>query len=328
MRERIMAALLACLMPVLCACGSKPAPAVSADTNLGFYTLGLRVSEGELKQSGAVFEDGVVEFQDPVIGQMLRTILGKPDGSVLRSELQQIHAIYWRTGNRYWSNLQSDDGALPQDGSQWHSTGQPQTLADLALCDNLQWLEIGAIECPSLEPLGSLTQLEYIAFNASAVPAQRWEELAQLPALTGLQLDLRDGSGEDTTGDGSCLLPLAEQLCYLDIRHPLTWETDVLAQFTGLEYLYINGPRELGFLEALPKLWDLSICYYDGSDWDVLGRMENLRCLELLKCKGCELDALADAQGLEQLILVMCEPVPTRMEVLDALPGLKALKLY
>ena len=108
--------------------------------------------------------------------------------------------IYWRSSNRYWSNLQSDDGKLPKDGSEWYSTGQPQTLADLAYCDNLQWLEIGAIELPSLEPLYSLTQLSHITFGNTTVSAERWEELVRLPELTGLELDFRDVSSISKAG--------------------------------------------------------------------------------------------------------------------------------
>ena len=156
-RIRGLSVLLVILLLTGCGLSDTPVPPgssqISTKPESNHYMTGLRVNYGELKESGAVFTDEAVEFQDPVIEEMLRTILGKPDGEVLRSDLQSIHAIYWRSGNRYWSNLQSDDGKLPKDGSEWYSTGQPQTLADLAYCDNLQWLEIGAIELPSLEPL-------------------------------------------------------------------------------------------------------------------------------------------------------------------------------
>lgn len=203
-RIRRLSVLLVILLLTGCGLSDTPVPPgggkVSSDTNLGYYALGLRVENGDLKESSAVFEDGPVEFQDPVIEEMLRTILGKPDGEVLRSELQSMHAIYWRSGNRYWSNLQSDDGKLPKDGSEWYSTGQPQTLADLAYCDNLQWLEIGAIELPPLEPHCSLTQLSHITFGNTTVSAERWEELVRLPALTGLELDFRDVSSISKAG--------------------------------------------------------------------------------------------------------------------------------
>ena len=339
-RIRRLSVLLVILLLTGCGLSDMPAPPgggkVSSDTNLGYYTLGLRVENGDLKESGAVFEDGPVAFQDPVIEEMLRTILGKPDGEVLRSELQSIHAIYWRSGNRYWSNLQSPDGKVPKDGSEWIVSGQPQTLADLAYCDNLQWLEIGAIELPPLEPLCSLTQLSHITFGNTTVSAERWEELVRLPALTGLELDFRDVSsdhtggttGADSSGDGSCLLPIAQKLTYLWIDHRFSWDTDVLAQFTNLECLYIDTPKDLSFLESMPKLWDLTISNHEGADWSILGQMPSLRCLELFKCKDITLEELAAIEDLEQLLLVMCEPTYQKQELIEAIPSLKALKLY
>ena len=339
-RIRRLSVLLVILLLTGCGLSDTPVPPgnsqISTKPEASHYMTGLRVNYGELKESGAVFTDEAVEFQDPVIEEMLRTILGKPDGAVLRSDLQSIHAIYWRSGNRYWSNLQSDDGKLPKDGSEWYSTGQPQTLADLSYCDNLQWLEIGAIELPSLEPLYSLTQLAHVSFNSTIVSAERWEELVRLPALTGLELDFRDVSsdhtggttGADSSGDGSCLLPIAQKLTYLWIDHRFSWDTDVLAQFTNLECLYIDTPKDLSFLESMPMLWDLTINNHEGADWSILSQMPSLRCLELIKCKDITLEELAAIEDLEQLLLVMCEPTYQRQELIEAIPSLKALKSY
>lgn len=339
-RIRRLSVLLVILL--LTGCGLSDTPVlpgssqISTKPEANHYMTGLRVDYGELKESGAVFTDGAVEFQDPIIEEMLRTILGKPDGEVLRSELQSIHAIYWRSGNRYWSNLQSPDGKVPKDGSEWIVSGQPQTLADLAYCDNLQWLKIGAIELPSLEPLHSLTQLANISLSNTTVATERWEELVRLPALTGLELDFRNiaadhtggTTGADSSGDGSCLLPIAQKLTYLWIDHRFSWDKDVLAQFTNLECLYIDTPKDLSFLESMPKLWDLTISCHDGADWSILGQMPSLRCLELIKCKDITLEELAAIEDLEQLLLVMCEPTYQRLELIEAIPSLKALELY
>lgn len=80
----------------------------------GFGESGLLVNKGELKESRAEFPDTPAEFQDPVVEEMLRNLIGKPEGEVLHSDLKEIHAIYWRS-NSYWSNLQSTDGTLPKD---------------------------------------------------------------------------------------------------------------------------------------------------------------------------------------------------------------------
>lgn len=336
--KRVITVVLCLLLlsgTILCGCQESESREVSSVTSGGYYTLGLRVNEGDLKESGVEFEDRVIEFQDPVMEEMLRTIIGKPEGDVLHSDLLDIHAIYWRTG-RYWSNLQSDDGTLPQDGTWWYPAGQPETLADLAYCDNLQWLEIGAIECPSLEPLYTLTQLEHLKFTNTVVSEERWEEITCLPALTGLALDFRNiaadrtgaTSGYDSTADGSILLPLAEQLTYLDIGHKLTWSPEVLSQFTNLEGLNISYAEDLSFLASMPKLYDLCASDCKLSDWSVLGQMESLSYMQLIKCTGFTLEDLGKCGSLEQLILVMCDPTPSRQDVIDAVPSLKALKIY
>ena len=102
----------------------------------------------------------------------------------------------------------------------------------------------------------------------------------------------------------------------------------MLAQFTNLECLYIDTPKDLSFLESMPKLWDLTISNHEGADWSILGQMPSLRCLELFKCKDITLEELAAIEDLEQLLLVMCEPTYQRQELIEAIPSLKALKLY
>lgn len=336
-RYRTLALLLVLLLLAGCGIldtqGQTDGSQVSSRPERNHYLTGLRVNYGELKESGAVFTDGAVEFQDPVIEEMLRTILGKPDGEVLRSELQSIHSIYWRAGNRYWSNLQSDDGKLPKDGSEWYSTGQPQTLADLAYCDNLQWLEFTSVEIPSLEPLYSLTQLEHLSFTDAVVSEERWAELVRLPALTGLELDFRNmaadhtgaTTGQDSTGYGKLLLPLAKQLKVLSIDHTLTWDTETISQFTELEYLRVTYPETLEFLKSMPKLQDLSISDCQVEDWSVLEQLQELTYLQLIKCGGFTVGDLAKISALTDLSLVMCAIPENRYEILEALPNLKAL---
>ena len=50
---------------------------VSSDSR-GFGVCGLLVNEGGLKEIGVTFEDGPVTFEDSVIEEMLRNMLGGP----------------------------------------------------------------------------------------------------------------------------------------------------------------------------------------------------------------------------------------------------------
>lgn len=293
----------------------------------GFGTSGL--SEEQLKESGAVFEDGPVEFQDAVTEEMLRNMLGKPDGEVLRSELQQIHAIYWRF-DKYWSNLQKLDGTIAWelDEGFWQ-TKQPASLADFALCDNLQWVEFGLIELPSLEPLLGLTQLEMIAFHGASASEERIDELAALPALKGFEI----GSGEDTDWsgitDGSFLLPMADRLVYLVAGGNIDWNPGVLAQMTNLELLCMWPPKDLSFLPELKKLRKLYLCVHDEIDGSPIGALEQLDYLAIVTRRvnitGVTLDDLRPLTSLRCLGLVESElnEQYTREEIIEALPSLE-----
>ena len=239
-----------------------------------------------MKESGAVFEDGPVAFQDPVAEEMLRNMLGKPDGEVWRSELQQIHAIYWRY-DKYWSDIQMLDGTIPWDLDEgFWQTKQPASLADFALCDNLQWVEFGVIELPSLEPLLGLTQLEMIAFHGAAASEERIDELAALPALRGFIIG--NGAGTDWSGitDGSFLLPMADRLVYLEAGGNIDWNPEVLAQMTNLELFNMWDPKDLSFLPELKKLRKLYLSVEDEIDGSPIGALTQLDFLTIVTARG------------------------------------------
>lgn len=288
---------------------------------------GLKVEEGELKESGVTFEDGPVVFEDPVIEEMLRNLLGNPEGEVLRSDLQEIHAIYWRY-DVYWSNLQSPDGLLPQEEGPWE-TKQPNTLADLSMCDNLQWMEFGAIEVPSLQPLCSLTQLETIWFEGASVTEEILEELSLLPELKELDIGTEDNWGSIT--DGSFLLPLADRLIYLGASGKVQWNPEVLAQMTKLEKLRIDNVENISFLTEMPELKELLLYASTTTDWSALETLQNLEELHIIGNMyvtiHVSLDDLRALTGLEYLVLgsTDLQNQNSRQEIIDALPGLKAL---
>lgn len=295
----------------------------------GFGTTGL--TEEQLKESGTVFTDGPVAFQDPVTEEMLRNMLGKPDGEVLRSELQQIHAIYWRY-DKYWSDLQKLDGTIPQesDGGYWQ-TKQPASLEDFALCGNLQWVEFGAVELPSLEPLSGLPQLEMIAFHGASASEERVDELAALSALRGFIIG--NGAGTDWSGitDGSFLLPMADRLVHLEAGGKIDWNPKVLAQLTNLERLLMWAPRDLSFLPELKKLRKLCLSVEDEIDGSPIGEAVWLEWLTIVTSRGnttgITLDDLRPLTGLRYLGLIESELNDryTREEIIEAFPSLEIL---
>lgn len=308
----------------------EPKRTVSAEFE-GFGGTGL--SKEQLKESGVVFEDGPVSFKDSVTEEMLRNILGKKEGEVLRSELQKIHGIYWRY-DKYWSDLQMLDGTIPKEsGGEWHywPTKQPASLEDFALCSNLQWVEFGAIELPSLEPLQSLPQLEMIAFHGSSAAEERMDELAALPALKGFTIGGGGYTDWSKVTDGSFLLPAADRLILLEAGGEISWNAEVLAQMKELELLLLWDPETLSFLPQLPKLRKLYLSIGDEVDGSPIGEVGQLDFLTIVTSRGnttgITLDDLRPLKQLRYLGLISTELTGeySREEIIEALPSLKTL---
>ena len=214
---------------------------------------------------------------------------------------------------------------MPQEEGPWE-TKQPNTLADLSMCDNLQWMEFGAIEVPSLQPLFTLAQLETIWFEGASVTEEILEELSLLPELKELDIGTEDNWGSIT--DGSFLLPLADRLIYLGASGKVQWNPEVLAQMTKLEKLRIDNVENISFLAEMPELKELSLYASTTTDWSTLETLQNLEELHIIGNMyvtiHVSLDDLRALTGLEYLVLgsTDLQNQNSRQEIIDALPGL------
>lgn len=297
----------------------------------GFGESGLLVNKGELKESRAEFPDTPAEFQDPVVEEMLRNLIGKPEGEVLHSDLEEIHAIYWR--GHYWSNLQSTDGTLPKDENGPWETKQPETLEDFALCSNLQWMEFGGIEVPFLAPLSSLLQLETIAFHNVKATKERMEELALFSNLKALEINGVRWEGAGNPEKGEFLIPLADRLTYLDLSGETECNPEIYSRMTNLESLCIDGASDLSFLKNLTKLKELVIYASTAEDWSPLGSLKNLEylsiCGNMYHSSSVTLDDLRPLSQLDYLSLgfTKADKKSSRNEIIEALPGLTGLHI-
>lgn len=268
-RNRLVFCLV--LLLALCACRSggqaaaatREVGAIPGEENLMFGYLQRSVTPYKEKESGAAFDDTPVTFQDAAVEGWIRGFLAKPEGEILYSDLQPIHAIYCRSESLVFSNLQSEDALLPPAGKErdaWLATlpevGRPETLADLALCSNLQYLELYfGSELPSLAPLAELPQLESLYLKGESLTAAHQEELALLPHLTMLTISWPT-TGEER--DLEFLLPLADRLQRLRL-FGIRPDTAVLGQLQALRSLHIDMPQDLEFLASLPNLQALGL---------------------------------------------------------------------
>lgn len=269
----------------------------------------------EWKECSIIYEDGFVKFQDPVVETVLREVIGKPEGEVYISELQDIHS-------------------LRLDGDALGGPDQIDNLNDLSYCYNLQSLRFVSTEVPSLEPLYTLPQLEWIGFWSTPVTEEMLEEIGRLPVLERFFL----GNGEFTDWgdltDGSFLLPLADQLKVLYARGGIDWNPEVLGQMTKLETLCIDFAEDLSFLKQMSGLKRLSLYCCTPEDWS---SFYSLKDLEYLTINGnmyttveIELEDLRPLEKLDYLSLgfTSINTECSYQEVVDALPSLTGYYVY
>lgn len=332
LRKRLLFIVIAALL--LSGCGmtenvqESGARKVSSERR-AFGKTGLQ--EEEWKESGVSYEDAPIEFQDEVIEEMLRNIIGKPEGEVYISELQEIHAIY--CGSKYYySNLQSSNGLNPNvtgEGSIWE-TKQPDNLNDLAYCYNLQWLSIG-FDVPSLKPLYDLPQLETINFYGTSLKEEVLAEIGNLPMLKRLAFGTKEQINLGALTDGEFLIPLADQLTILYAAGGIDWNPEILAQMTELEVLSIDYADDLSFLEHLTNLKKLSMYCCTTKDWSSLGNVENLEHLEIIgnmkMIVDIDLEDLSSITQLDylELLFTSINDEYSREEIINELPSLTGL---
>ena len=268
------------------------------------------------KESGVVFEDRVMKFKDPVIEEMLRNMLGKVEGDVYISDLQDIHAIYWVDNDfesiGYYSNLQSENGDIPRGADTegpWE-TKQPKSLEDLAYCYNLQHISFGRIEIPSLKPLYDLPLLESMGFLYAPVTEEILQEVSELSGLKSITFSC----GKLTSLEPLCKLPQLESLEF----HQTVVTEDVLedigkmsalkrleignGEFTSWGHL-TDGSFLLPIAGQLTELWAQG-----GIDWnpEVLAQMTEME--NLLIEYADDVSFLEQMPKLKRLWMYCCRP--------------------
>lgn len=312
----------------------NPGREVSDERRL--FGMGTGILPEEWKESGVVYEDAPIEFQDEVIEEMLRNIIGKPEGDVYISELQEIHAIYCGS-EYYYSNLQSSNGLYPSvtgEGIMWETKQkQPEKLNDLAYCYNLQWLTIG-FDVPSLAPLYDLPQLETIKFTGKRIDSLKkevLEEIGNFPVLKNLAFAEGDRTHIENDTKGEFLIPLADQLLTLRIQRGIDWSPEILSQMTELEYLSLEYTEDLSFLQDLSNLKQLYLYCCTPKDWSPLGSLENLESLKIYgnmkMIVDIDLEDISPLTGLKHLeiLFTTINDEYSREEIINALPSLTGL---
>ncbi len=298
-----------------------------------------------LKESGVEYEDTVIEFQDSVMEEMLRNMIGKTEGDVFISDLQKIHSITfsydynigWDAFPTYGSNLQkeAEEDFFLIEINEDETLTVPESFIDLAYCYNLQEITFCGAELSSLKGLCDLPQLEILEFERCVVTEEVLEDIGNTSSLRYLFISHREFTDWGYLTDGSFLLPIADKLKRLCAEGNIDWNPDVLVQMTNLECLSMEYTDDLSFLEQMPNLKRLDLYCCCPSDWTPLASLENLEDLyisgNMYTTVEIDLEDLTPLKNLKYLDINAYTTVGQKnswQEIVDAIPSLTGLYVF
>ena len=296
--KRMMIVLISLLL--LCSCIGKTSVSSYPDNRDEMAVVGVNARYPAVQsQTVEHGEDYVIQWEDPAMEAHIRSVLDRPKGDILHSDVWNIQVLVLRA-----SNADGFDVALeqPTDGGSftfemvemnpavrhsYHGTAfqNLSTLADLkhfdglqyfsyraslpydtltdlsglSVCKGLKMLSIGNARPETLAPLEELQALQTLTLSNCG--ALDLMPLAKLPALTSVSLSV------DTLDS---LEPLAqmEQLSYLGLTNGTT--------YPGLEPLVQTNIRSLNMGASMGDEKA-----YETLDYTPLTQMKSLVWLNL-----------------------------------------------
>ena len=296
--KRMMIVLISLLL--LCSCIGKTSVSSYPDNRDEMAVVGVNARYPAVQsQTVEHSEDYVIQWEDPAMEAHIRSVLDRPKGDILHSDVWNIQVLVLRA-----SNADGFDVALeqPTDGGSftfemvemnpavrhsYHGTAfqNLSTLADLkhfdglqyfsyraslpydtltdlsglSVCKGLKMLSIGNARPETLAPLEELQALQTLTLSNCG--ALDLMPLAKLPALTSVSLSV------DTLDS---LEPLAqmEQLSYLGLTNGTT--------YPGLEPLVQTNIRSLNMGASMGDEKA-----YETLDYTPLTQMKSLVWLNL-----------------------------------------------
>lgn len=271
-------------------------------------------------------EDGVIEWIDPVMEQLVREYLGKPSGDIMRSELDDVTTLGIFANaplqvNTYCDNI---DWNRSVDGVVYYIVGENQaydqpcaitTLADFGNFRNLSDLFISDTGLTSIEGIENIKKLVtfHLAFSPlnDASPAAKSfrlqnlslgfcglsdiSPLAEMPYLR--ELDLACNKISDVSALSGFVM-----LRMLELRDNMISDITPLSSLTSLTALGLGNNPLQGDIAALACLTNLEkLCLYaDGiTDIGALASLTKLRCLDLV---DNQIEDISPVSGLTELV--------------------------
>lgn len=281
-------------------------------------------------------KDTAIEWKDPVIEAGIRSMLQKPDGDILPSELNSITDIQI-IGNKIVINQ-----SVQSQRENYDVQGQLTTLEDLQHMHKLQNIRLNHTGISSLEsakelaplkelirfmiheekqlqditPLGALTNIKQV--NIMQTGVQDISVFKKLPKLERVSISL--SSVED-------LSPLAGtnvKELYIQTTTPIkNWDAiGSMKKLTRLSVSFTFKNEDMPLLQGLTSLEYLNLSSTHVADISVLANLPGLKELSLVGTKVTDLTPLSQAKNLVWLDVRECDinnfsPVAHVAEVLQ-----------
>lgn len=223
------------------------------------------------QKEAAHSKDYEIVWEDPALEQMIRLYLNKAEGSIRHSDVWDIHAVYLRSRYRFFTDAESKDGYLPDEGGVISEEPLPQitSLADFQHFDSLQLLELNEQQITNLSGLEQLPNLSTIKLTSCGITDV--EPLAKLTGIEKLVLDDNSLCSTEAFADMSSLTWLSLRGCGIADITPfanlkdLTWldiSNTGQEQGTITDYTPISKLKNLQYLGLanITDLTDVSFC--------------------------------------------------------------------
>jgi hypothetical protein len=306
----------------------------------------------ECEEEAALRADGVVEWVDPAVETLVRDYLGKPDGDILRSELDGIESVgiyadmplivnYSPGIDIDWNrSLDGEVYYLMNDDTAYSKRSAVQSLEDFKNFRDLSDFEMTYSELSDLSSAKYLKGVRNFSIRYSFVsdinPLEgfyhiddlsiQYCEVENLDALSNLNTIRRLSLAGNNVSDVSPLSGLF-RLETLELRENSITDFSALSGLNSLTELSLsdNPLSDLDPLRKMTQLKNLSLYVCGISDVSALSGLVNLDVLDLSDNSVSDLNALSGLSALRELNLNGNQIV--NLEPLMGLSGLTRLYL-
>ncbi len=286
-------------------------------------------------------KDAVVEWTDPVIEQLARDYLGKPDGEIRCSDLDPVESISISSRAMAVNGVKQDGtevSTVPWDYAfatrMYENTGVTLNCADFRCFRNLENLEVLGYGVTAIEALAGNAALSSLVLSDYEPVAD--DPLLKIKTLTSLGLISSDITDAGVLADLPDLTALevsaASFETYGDNIYKLKLDLGSLAKLSHLQELTLqHGGLSSADLTPIFALTGLTRLILPGNDIDSLAGIENLTQLETLVISpdslwlAVDVHPVASLTGLTHLALSSCSL--TDLGFLAGLNSLEALSL-